>query len=181
MAAPLRAVAGYQAARRRVWLLAAQAGAQALSWPGWKLGLTLLGLPSVKRYRPCHVNPPAIDTARRRRLAAAPLRPAPPVRPQTSEAMRVRCLEAQELLGYLQAFSCLPGPGDLERLPRIFTDDATMAEAAVGGARRLLLATSWIAPGLMPRGRAEGVGLGVPLSPRAALRDAAERSRGGTC
>jgi hypothetical protein len=49
--------------------------------------------------------------------------------------MRVRCLEAHELLAHLQAFSCLPGEAELERLPRLFTEDATMAEAAVGGGR----------------------------------------------
>lgn len=52
---------------------------------------------------------------------------------QTSDAMRVRCLEALELITYLQAFSCLPSATDLGQLPRLFTDDSTMAEAAVGG------------------------------------------------
>jgi hypothetical protein len=58
-----------------------------------------------------------------------------PLEHQTAEAMRVRCLEALELLGYLQAFSCLPGESELGRLPRLFTDDATMAEAAVRACR----------------------------------------------
>jgi hypothetical protein len=60
---------------------------------------------------------------------------------QTAEAMRVRCLEALELMSYLQAFSVLPSDADFGPLPRLFTDDATMAEAAVGflegGWRRL--------------------------------------------
>ncbi|KAI8464865.1 MAG: exocyst complex component Sec10-domain-containing protein [Monoraphidium minutum] len=59
---------------------------------------------------------------------------------QTAEAMRVRCLEAQELIGYLQAFSTLPGADGLGRLPRIFTDDGTMAEAAAVSRRLSLLA-----------------------------------------
>lgn len=43
----------------------------------------------------------------------------------------MRCLEGMELLSHLQAFSVLPSEGELSRLPRLFTDDATMAEAAV--------------------------------------------------
>ncbi|GBF98327.1 hypothetical protein Rsub_10990, partial [Raphidocelis subcapitata] len=63
---------------------------------------------------------------------------------QTAEAMRVRCLEGVELLTHLQAFSVLPGEGDLSRLPRLFTDDATMAEAAAVS-RRLLALTGDVA------------------------------------
>jgi len=51
---------------------------------------------------------------------------------QTAEAMRVRCLEALEIMTYLQAFSCLASGADLGKLPKLFTDDATMPEAAVG-------------------------------------------------
>lgn len=53
--------------------------------------------------------------------------------PQTAEAVRLRCLEAQELVAHLQAFSCHSGGNDFRQLPSLFTNDATLAEAAVGG------------------------------------------------
>jgi hypothetical protein len=50
---------------------------------------------------------------------------------QTAEAVRLRCLEAQELIGHLQTFSCHSAGSDFSKLPPIFTNDATLAEAAV--------------------------------------------------
>jgi hypothetical protein len=50
---------------------------------------------------------------------------------QTAEGLRVRCLEAQELISHLQAFSCHSAGEDFSKLPPIFTNDATLAEAAV--------------------------------------------------
>lgn len=50
---------------------------------------------------------------------------------QTAEAVRLRCLEAQELVCHLQAFSCHGGGTDFRQLPSLFTNDATLAEAAV--------------------------------------------------
>lgn len=58
---------------------------------------------------------------------------------QTAEAVRVRCLEAQELVGHLQTFSCHSAGSDFSKLPAIFTNDATLAEAAVSGAADLPL------------------------------------------
>lgn len=53
------------------------------------------------------------------------------VHPQTAEATRLRCLEAQELIHHLQTFSCHSAGGDFSKLPPIFTNDATLGEAAV--------------------------------------------------
>lgn len=50
---------------------------------------------------------------------------------QTAEGLRLRCLEAQELISHLQAFSCHSAGEDFSKLPAIFTNDATLAEAAV--------------------------------------------------
>jgi hypothetical protein len=50
---------------------------------------------------------------------------------QTAEAVRLRCLEAQELICHLQTFSCHSAGSDFSKLPGIFTNDATLAEAAV--------------------------------------------------
>jgi hypothetical protein len=50
---------------------------------------------------------------------------------QTAEGLRLRCLEAQELISHLQAFSCHSAGEDFSKLPPIFTNDATLAEAAV--------------------------------------------------
>lgn len=50
---------------------------------------------------------------------------------QTAEGVRLRCLEAQELIGHLQTFSCHSAGNDFSKLPSIFTNDATLAEAAV--------------------------------------------------
>lgn len=52
---------------------------------------------------------------------------------QTAEGLRLRCLEAQELISHLQAFSCHSAGEDFSKLPAIFTNDATLAEAAVSG------------------------------------------------
>ncbi|KAF8067429.1 SEC10a [Scenedesmus sp. PABB004] len=60
---------------------------------------------------------------------------------QTAEGLRVRCLEAQELIAHLQAFSCHAAPdGDWGKLPPLFTNDATFAEAAAVSRRLALLA-----------------------------------------
>lgn len=50
--------------------------------------------------------------------------------------MRLRCLEAQELICHLQTFSCHSAGSDFSKLPSIFTNDATLAEAAVSGTAR---------------------------------------------
>lgn len=50
---------------------------------------------------------------------------------QTAEGVRVRCLEAQELVAHLHAFSCHSAGADFSKLPALFTNDATLAEAAV--------------------------------------------------
>lgn len=55
---------------------------------------------------------------------------------QTAEAVRLRCLEAQELICHLQTFSCHSAGSDFSKLPSIFTNDATLAEAAVSGTAR---------------------------------------------
>eukprot|EP00775_Hariotina_reticulata_P013513 gene13513-13638_t len=59
---------------------------------------------------------------------------------QSAESLRMRCLEAQELVSHLQAFSCHTGGEDFSQLPPIFTNQATMAEAAAVSRRLLLLA-----------------------------------------
>eukprot|EP00878_Enallax_costatus_P010221 GHUV01010669.1.p1 GENE.GHUV01010669.1~~GHUV01010669.1.p1 ORF type:complete len:200 (+),score=45.51 GHUV01010669.1:647-1246(+) len=56
---------------------------------------------------------------------------------QTAETLRVRCLEAQELIAHLQAFSCHTAADDFSRLPPLFTNDATLMEAAVSGPETL--------------------------------------------
>lgn len=58
-----------------------------------------------------------------------------------ADGARARCLEAQELLAYLQAFSCLASEADFDaRLPALFSDPQTMAEAAAVSRRLLQLA-----------------------------------------
>jgi hypothetical protein len=46
--------------------------------------------------------------------------------------MRARALEAQELIAYLQSFSTLQ-KDEYGTLPPLFTKEATLREAAVGG------------------------------------------------
>lgn len=51
---------------------------------------------------------------------------------QTADGLRSRCLEAQELIAHLQAFSChTAGEDDFSKLPALFTNEATLMEAAV--------------------------------------------------
>ncbi|WIA33366.1 hypothetical protein OEZ86_006503 [Tetradesmus obliquus] len=59
---------------------------------------------------------------------------------QTAEGLRLRCLEAQELISHLQAFSCHSAGEDFSKLPAIFTNDATLAEAAAVSRRLVQLA-----------------------------------------
>eukprot|EP00879_Flechtneria_rotunda_P021220 GHRR01022353.1.p1 GENE.GHRR01022353.1~~GHRR01022353.1.p1 ORF type:complete len:769 (+),score=323.78 GHRR01022353.1:155-2461(+) len=59
---------------------------------------------------------------------------------QTAEALRLKCLEAQELVSHLQAFSCHTAGADFSRLPGIFTNDATLPEAAAVSHRLHVLA-----------------------------------------
>lgn len=64
---------------------------------------------------------------------------------QTAEAVRLRCLEAQELICHLQTFSCHSAGSDFSKLPGIFTNDATLAEAAVSTPHhRMVEPYAWI-------------------------------------
>eukprot|EP00877_Chromochloris_zofingiensis_P003097 jgi/Chrzof1/12789/Cz07g07190.t1 len=58
---------------------------------------------------------------------------------QTAESMRVRSLEALELITYLQSFSTLIND-DYAALPQLFTDERTLAEAAAVSRRLATLA-----------------------------------------
>lgn len=89
---------------------------------------------------------------------------------QTAEAVRLRCLEAQELICHLQTFSCHSAGSDFSKLPGIFTNDATLAEAAAVTRRLTHLATEVLAakqrskaitaesPGMATPGNTGGIG-----------------------